>query len=353
MAIAGTAASLLATKPVEAQPEWAGAFCRDRACVFVEADASLKDEAEELVKTLQLRMCGHGLAVFEAPFPLSAPEKQDKRDCTRPDGPFRAAHWWTVYLKSMVTGRMLAVIDHLGRRSDEDVVRDLPRGPDAQATAWTIVLAVEEAVSSYLEAVPDSAALGSGLALVEPPEIGGPPSKPKDPPLRYPRFSSVRMGAGLYYLDAVRAALAGPRLAMASELSPHVSLTLGAGWVGLGQIHQGDLDGTVSHIPLDLLFVFKLLSERFFHLELELGMSAGFAIYQTSLGSQRRTDILFNPWLLAGIRLEFDLFGPLRLDLVPAAAMPILHDVLRNGGTSVYRQDWVLPSIAIDLVLSF
>ncbi|MCU0664469.1 MAG: hypothetical protein MUC50_19335 [Myxococcota bacterium] len=347
-------AVLATNRPVLAQPEWASsAFCRERACVFVEADHTLALEAKALVDTLRLRMCGLGLAVFPAPFPSSPPQLEEGRNCLRPGGAFATAHWWTVHLRGMVADRLLVVIDHLGRRSDEDVVRDLPRGPDAEATGWTVVLAVEEAVSPYLEAVADSAALGSGLGLVEPTEVGGRQPFPPADRGNFPRFSALRAGVALYYLNAVHDALTGPSIAASTQLSPHVFFTFGVGWNGLGKFQRDGIDGTVSHVPLDLLLWFELFNRNIFLVAIETGLSAGFAIYQTSQGTQRRTDILFNPWVAARICFGFKIAGPLRLDFEPGAAVPIFHDVLRNQGGSIYRQDWILASLAIHLAITF
>jgi hypothetical protein len=344
----------LASESVQAEPEWASAFCRDRACVFVETDPDLTEEAKEIVQTLRLRMCGRGLEVFFGAAGSAPPQIEEGRGCLRPGGALSRPQWWTVYLRSAVEDRLLVVIDHLGRRSDEDVVRDLPRGPDARSTAWTVVLAVEEAVLAYLESGVESAALGSGLALVEPEVVGGfVPAPPPMPEERLSIFEALRVGVSLYYLHAVRSALLGPRISVGIRLSPHISLSLGAGWAGLGQFERRQIDGSVSHAPLDLLVSFRVLTERFFHLALDLGTSAGVAVYHTSNGVHRRTDTMFSPWVLAGIRLGFDLFGPLRLELVPGVTVPIFHDVLLSEGAVIYRQDWALASLALDLAVLF
>ncbi len=356
--------------------------CKEGFCLFIEHDAALTGEAHSLVRTLRLRLCKRGVRVRlrseeptaeggdspvdEGDSPLEEGDSEEvesvENDCpelsqSTSDEP---GDWWVAHLRALSKEFILVAVDHLGGDSDEDLIREVPRGPDAGATAWTVALMIEDALTPYLDTRRELTPLGAGLAIIEPPAVGGVKKTHTRKKTSYPELRCLGVGLDGLYLGAVNDKvsdfLVGPRVGVQGLLGPRFVVSFSAGWMGKGSFKNnsaGISEGSISHVPLKLLFGYALLSRTGVNITLFSGISTGFSIFQTSssITSQRRVDVLFDPLIIADFEIIIHIYGPLSVYVDGGAAFPIVHDVLENNGNEVYRRDWVLPLIGLGLQL--
>jgi hypothetical protein len=111
--------------------------------------------------------------------------------------------------------------------------------------------------------------------------------------------------------------------------------------------------GTVSYIPINILFGFLLLNKNILNLSIFAGISTGFAFYQSqSAGAEsQRTNVFFDPHLQGGLDFSFEFFGPLSFYINSFFTFPVRIDVLQNNGHTVYKQDWIIPVVGCGLRL--
>lgn len=331
--------------------------CPSGGCIFVESDGTLSREARMLGEALHRRLCRFGVRVsFQKPGPELGP-------CPRAGhvGEKLSASWWVVHLRVLSGEDILVALDHLGKNSDEDLIRELPKGPDPGATSWTIALMVEDALMPYLDPLGESAPLGAGLSIIEPLVVGGHkrvvPKKKK----RYPVVRSIGLGLEFTYLgmvtDSISDVLAGPRIGVQVLLGPRFVSSFQAGWLGMGHYEYRKLgiEGAVSHVPLELFLGYIPFKSRLVRLTIMGGLSAGFTVYQTTSVTmkERRTDFFFDPWFALRVGLDVTLFGPLAAYLDAGMAFFMLRDTLEKNREKVYIQDWLLPAFGVGIQVQF
>jgi hypothetical protein len=338
--------------------------CNDGICLYVKPDETLGAEAQSLVEALSLRLCKRGVNVYLGS--VLDPGNGEKTLQPPATGPCKNKNseqigrlWWTVHLKLLNDSHILVAVDHLGRASDEDLIREVPRGPQPSATAWTLALMIEEMVLPYLEPTRESAALGAGLSIIEPPEVGGVKKTKTQTETRYPTLRYIGMGLALQYLGTVNndmnAFLVGPFASIQGLLGKRIVGSLSAGWVGTGAYENLELGikGKASHIPIDLLFGVVMVSSKRFSLSALLGISTGFSIFQTTsrFSERQRTDVYFDPSVKVGLEATLQVYKPLAIYINGGVSFPIRIDVLQSQGQEVYRQDWIIPVMGIGLQL--
>jgi hypothetical protein len=254
---------------------------------------------------------------------------------------------WVVHLRQLSQGLILVAVDNLAAASDDDVVRELTRGETSSATAWTMALMIEEVVLPYLEGEGDQQALGAGLAIIEPPVVGG-IKKPE--PVEQEQLPAMRflgLGLAVYRVGATDDFIAGPRLLVEGAFARRLVASLGAAWAGWGEFTRRDVDGSTSLLPLDVMLGFLILPGRVVELSVHAGFSVGFALYRTTRENEHRVDALFDPLGQLAVRAIFHIYGPWALYVDGGAAFVFVRDVLKNNGQEIYSQDWVLPYFSL------
>ncbi|MCP4676522.1 MAG: hypothetical protein GY854_13610 [Deltaproteobacteria bacterium] len=368
--------------PVRAESERAREECPEGFCLFVEHDADLAKEAQSLVETLRLRLCKRGVRVQlrsdEPPVEENNPAVEESDSLEEESDPDKVENiegdcpelsqstsdepgdWWVAHLRALSSEFILVAVDHLGGDSDEDLIREVPRGPDAGATAWTIALMIEDALTPYLDTRRELTPLGAGLAIIEPPAVGGMKKPHTRKKTSYPELRCLSIGLNVLYLGAVNDKvsdfLVGPRVGVQGLLGPRFIVSFSAGWIGKGSFENksaGVSEGSISYVPLELLFGFALLSRPRVDIALFSGISTGFSTYKTSssISNRQQLDVLFDPQIIANLEIIIHIYGPLSMYVNGGAAFPVTHDVLEINGNKVYRQDWVLPLMGVGVQL--
>lgn len=328
--------------------------CQQSACLFLKYDSTLNEEALLLADTLRRRLCNQGVTVVSESQqldnnPLSESEFSEKTTCDIK----KVAQWWVAHLKILNTSYVLLAVDHLGSESNDDLIREIPKGPDSDATAWTLALMIEEAILPYTEESRDRGPVGAGLAIIEPQEVAGEKRQVSRSVSPYPLLQSLWIGLTMYYLGLtsgyIEGLLIGPAAGINGLLGPRFLASLSTGWMGSGRFEDdfSRTKGTVSYIPINIIFGYIVLRRNILNLSILAGISAGFALYQSqSAGAEsQRTFVFFDPQLQGGLDFSFQLFGPLAFYINSFFSFPVRIDVLQNNGHTVYKQDWIIPVV--------
>jgi len=316
-----------------------------RAGLVVRFDPSLEEEAVAVGEALRLRLGRHGVDVrLDRSDGGPAPEVED---ADRPAPSHPGARLWAVHLRRISGDHILVAVDRLDSESEDDVVLEVRRGKDIEATSWTLSLAIEEAVLPYIDDASGDIPVGAGLAIIEPPEVGGGKSDagPEDSGGARTRF--VGLALTVLWVGATDDFVPGPRVVVEGLFAERLVASLSIAWAGWARFSAAGVDGSVCYLPIDAMLGFLALSHSVVDISILGGLSAGFAIYQTSMGDDRRTDALFDPWVQARIRLSFHVHGPVGIYLEGGCGLALTRDELRNAGAEVYRQDWVLPAFDV------
>jgi hypothetical protein len=353
---------------VSAEPQMERSECKWGACLFIKYDTDLADEANALVETLRLRLCKRNVQVIVEP---SVPQdltsddesvEQTSNECPQlKENRSRSRNlWWVAHLRASSPEYVLVAVDHLGSRSNDDLIREVPKGPEPTATAWTIALIIEEAVAPYLDADQEQAPLGAGLAIIEPPAVGGTRKAVIRRRTQYPEMRCVSIGLASVYLgtgsDSVNDFLLGPTVGIQALLGPKFATSLNAGWVGTGNFdYESDdgvgIKGVVSYVPFELLFGYVPLSHHIVDLTIFGGISTGFSVFKITSSSKQETYFYFDPWILVRAEVTLHIYGPLAMYVNGGVDLPIRRDVFTNYGEEVFRQDLVIPSFGLGLQL--
>lgn len=364
--------ALLTVAPGEdpaAQPVWAEKICSCAGCLVVKNDQSLKDsgleeEVKSLVDTLAIRLGKRGIMVMAqldgGERRVRRPKGSDESMCnTSPE----EQQWFVVHLQDLSENTLLVAFDYLGSRIEDDMVRQVEKGPNPAATAWTLALMLEDALAPYLEASKDSPAIGAGLALIEPFDVGGasspedfePPEEEEEDPgpaffLPDVTFNAVALGVSSAYLAAASDLVFGPRVSVSLNLGSRFRASLSGGWFGIGRVEREDVEVSIHHIPLELMLgaVFPLW-ER---VELSVfgGISTGLITYDASGENSNSRKTVFSPSVSARAEVIVQIFGPLWAGGHVGGAVTLIRDELVSEDARLYRQNWAMPLVGIDLV---
>jgi len=325
--------------------------CSGNACVVIEYEETVAREAAELADALRIRLKPLGVRVVAEEYAESGgaatPAEGDRE---------KPALFWIVHLRRLSSELILVAIDNLIGAGTEDVVREVARGETEEATIWTISLMIEETVAPYFEEGEDQPAVGAGLAIIEPPAVGGIAKPDVAPPQAFPKLHLVGLGLVVTGIVTTGDFAVGPVVAVEGLFAPRFLVAFSVGWAGYAEYSRGDLVGRVQYIPMEIGLAYRIYASRAVELTAWTGLAVGFAVYRTETKSgsaPSRTDVLFEPGVLAALRLSFTVYGPLACYLVGGAAVPLVRDVLENRRVTIYEAGWVAPDIEVGAQVKF
>lgn len=319
--------------------------CPSGRCLVVEHEPALAREAAAVVEALSLRLSAYDIAVFRGG------ERGEREPGASADAADEGRLLWVVHLRSVSADYVLVAVDNLGSGGQDDVVREIRRGKDSDATAWTMALMIEETVLPYLDGSASDTPLGAGLAIIEPPEVGGSPAGKRPAERPYPRLRFLELGLSACAFPVSTDVVAGPRFKIEGAIAARVTAALAVGWAGWGDFSSGGVAGTNSVVPLDVEVGYVFLPERIVELSGAAGFSVGFSVYRTERDDERRTDAVFDPWFQLSLRAIFRAFDPWAVFVDGGASFVLLRDELLDSRERVYLQDWVVPRLAIGFQL--
>jgi len=324
--------------------------CPVDRCLIVEYEESLAGEAASLVDALAIRLARYDMTVRigagAADPEITVEETEEDEAASDADKQW----FWVVHLRRLSGEFILLAVDNLATSKGDDVVREIRRTESIGSTAWTMAIVVEEAVTPYLEKGA-GAALGAGLAIIEPPAVGGVKKEHPVEETEYPYIRSLGLALTMYTVLETGDFIAGPRFTLEGAFSKRVTTSLSIAWAGWSDFHAQDVDGSQSLVPIDILFGYAILPGRMVELAILAGVSVGFAVYKTSGPQRDRLDLLFEPSGQALIRAVFHIYGPLTIYADGGVALPFVRDVLKNQDQVVYERGWIVPVFDIGIQL--
>ena len=324
--------------------------CPVDRCLIVEYEESLAGEASSLVDALAIRLARYNMTVrigAGATDPKTAVDEAKENEAARD----AEKQWfWVVHLRQLSGGFILLAVDNLATSKGDDVVREIRRADSIGSTAWTMAIVVEEAVTPYLEKGA-GAALGAGLAIIEPPAVGGVKKEHPVEETEYPFVRSLGLALTMYAVLETGDFIAGPRFTLEGAFSKRVTTSVSMAWAGWSDFHARDVDGSQSLVPIDILFGYAILPGRMVELAILAGVSVGFAVYKTSGPQRDRLDLLFEPSGQALMRAVFHIYGPWTIYADGGVTLPFVRDVLKNQNQTVYERGWIVPVFDIGIQL--
>jgi hypothetical protein len=325
--------------------------CPGEACIVVEYEEAVARDAAALADALRIRLSPLGVHVV-------AEEYTDSSGATAPVEGDREtpALFWIVHLRRLSSELILVAIDNLIGAGAEDVVREVARGETEESTIWTISLMIEETVIPYFEENKDRPAVGAGLAIIEPPAVGGVAKPDAVPTQVFPKLHVVGIGLVVTAIVTVGDFAVGPVVAVEGIFAPRFLASFSIGWAGFADFSKAGISVRAQYIPMEIGLGYRMFASRAVELSAWTGLVMGFAVYGTepkSGGEAPRTDVLFEPGVLAALRLSFTVYGPFACYLVGGVAVPFVRDVLENRGTTVYEAGWVAPDVEVGAQLKF
>jgi hypothetical protein len=349
---AACACAGLRTAASPATPGTAGreACTPDAACIVLEYEETVAAEARQLADALRLRVSSYGVRVIAEPAAREGATTAEAISAR--GGAGRPRLFWIVHLRQLSKELLLVAVDNQVGAGAEDVVREVARGETEASTVWTMALMIEEFVSPYFAKGEDVPALGAGLAIIEPPAVGGISARGEPPRPQFPKFRFF--GVGVLVLGVVSAGVmvAGPIVSVEGAFAPRFLASFSAGWAGVGSFAKADVRGRVQYVPLEIGMGYAMYASRAVELSGWTGLAIGFAAYTTrsEAGDEpQRTDILFEPGALAALRLSFAIYGPLSCYLRGGVAVPFVHDRLVSQGSGVFEAGWITPGFEVGL----
>jgi len=331
--------------------------CQGTACIVIEYEETVANEAARLADALRLRLSSLGVRIVTEEYGArAAAAPSGEEEATGQDGGEQPRLFWIVHLRRLSRDLFLVAVDNFIGAGAEDLVREVARGETEESTIWTISLMIEEIVMPYVEESADRPAVGAGLAIIEPPAVGGIAKPEATPPRIFPKLHLI--GLGLVVTGIVTAGdfAVGPVVAVEGMFAPKFLASFSVGWAGFVEYSKGDIRGRAQYIPMEIGLGYRIYGGRAVELSAWTGLAVGFALYRTesrSGGEPPRTDVLFEPGILAALRLSFTVYGPLAFYLVGGATVSLVRDVLENRGTAVYESGWVAPDIEVGAQLKF
>ena len=327
--------------------------CPVDRCLIVEYEESLAGEAATLVDALAIRLARYGMTVRigkgAADPEITVDEVKEDENIAAQD--VKRQWFWVVHLRQLSGEFILLAVDNLATSKGDDVVREIRRAESIGSTAWTMAIVVEEAVTPYLEkgAV---AALGAGLAIIEPPAVGGVKKEHPIEETDYPYVRSLGLALTMYAVLETGDFIAGPRFTLEGAFSKNVTTSVSVAWAGWSEFHAHEVNGSMSLVPIDILFGYAFQPGRMVELGISAGLSVGFAVYKTSMDPQReRLDLLFEPSGQVLIRAVFHIYGPWAIYADGGVALPFVRDELRNQSQLVFERGWIVPVFDIGIQL--
>jgi len=312
--------------------------------------SDVEAEGTALFDVLALRLARYPVVITSS---LSESATPVQSDTGRVDPASGSRRYWIVYLSMYSAQELLIALDYRGHEGGDDEVRRITRSPDVEDTAWTLGLVVEETLAPYLNGDEDLAALGAGLAIIEPEAVGGSKVKKSDNTRNYPRMRDLSLFLNLTGMWGIDDILAGPSFAIAGELSKRSLASLALGWSGTGNYRKNSVEGTMNLVPIELHFGYLFLMSPHFEIVGWTGIFMGFGIYRNRSGDESRTDVTFQPALDLFLHLVGRITRSWSIVFGGGARFPFVRDLLRNNGEEIYHSDWFVPVIHLGLQLRF
>jgi hypothetical protein len=359
-ALAGASAALCLAVSFAASAEESAAkeaCVPDAACVVVEYEENVAGEAVQLADALRLRLSSNNVHVIAE---AVRGETGEAAAGGTPGGAVkdgaRPRLFWIVHLRRLSKDLLLVAVDNLAGADAEDLVREVARGEDDASTVWTMALMIEGIIAPYFTGSMDAPALGAGLAIIEPPAVGGISAHEDESGPHYPRFRFIGLGVTLIGVVSAGSLAAGPVVSAEGVFAPRFMASFTAGWAGIADFSKGDVRGRAQFVPLEVGLGYAMYVSRLIELSVWTGLAVGFAVYRTELvidSSARRTDTQFEPGALAALRLSFLIYGPVSCYLKGGVAIPFVHDRLANQGVEVYEASWLVPGFELGVHFRF
>ncbi|MBN2527242.1 MAG: hypothetical protein JXR76_12680 [Deltaproteobacteria bacterium] len=307
--------------------------------MLIEHEPNLQEVGEALASVLKVRLGKYGVEITKRPI------------MAKSDPSIKFA--WVVTLRRISERHLIVTIDSADDSKSVSEVRTVSWQAETEQLAWTMALVVEETVTPYLESEGELPALGAGLAILEPEEVGGTKKKSKSRNVTYPRFFSLGMGLAVASVWSVNEVLTGPRLSIKGIFSRNTVAAFSLGWQGSAHYSAEKVSGTFSQIPIELYVGHVFLRQRVFRLVGWVGFSLGFAVYKSQRLESPRTDMTFQPGGNLMLEMDVRIVSLLEFFLQGGCNFPFVRDVLVNNGVEVYSHVWVMPVAIVGLQLVF
>ena len=328
--------------PAAAPPQ--GSCAPDAPCIVVEYEEPGAGVAKQLVDALRLRLSSEKVRV------VAGAAEEGGAGQAAPTVVGRPSLFWIAHLRRLSNDLFLVAVDNQVSTGAEDVVREVARGETEASTVWTMALMIEEIVSPYFAKAEDTPALGAGLAIIEPPAVGGVSAHGEAPRRAFPRLRLVGVGGLVEGVVSTGELAGGPIASVEGALAPRFLASFSAGWAGIAGFSKGGVKGRAQYVPLEIGLGYEMHASRAVELSGWTGLAIGFAIYRTepAVGDgPSRTDVLFEPGAIASLRLAFAIYGPLSCYLRGGATVAFVRDRLVNQGSVVYEAGWAVPSFDV------
>lgn len=307
--------------------------------MLIEYESDLAQLSKALAEVLEIRLGRHGVELSRRAF--SAEEAKG------------TTYQWNVTLRRISERHLIVTIDSTDEQKSVSEVRTVSYQPEIAQLAWTMALVVEETVIPYLQIQGELPALGAGLAIIEPKEVGGTKMKMPAKSKPYPGFYSVGVGltaSGIWSVDEI---LTGPKFTLKGIFSPRTVAMLAVGWQGSAHFGEGNVSGSLSQIPIELYAGNIFFKKRVLKIIGWVGLSLGFSVYKSQSLNASRTDMTFQPGGNLLLEVVARIATPLEFFLQGGCNFPFVRDIIVNNGREIYSHVWVMPTLTVGLQLEF
>ena len=260
---------------------------------------------------------------------------------------------WVVTLRRISERHLIITIDSTDPQRSISEVRTVSWQSETEQLAWTMALVVEETVTPYLEIQGELPALGAGLAILEPQEVGG--TKKRSAVIRstFPRFYAIGIGltaAGIWTVEEV---VSGPKVFIKGIFSHRTVALFALGWLGSANYGAHQITGTMSLIPIELYVGNIFVRQRIFKLIGWAGVALGFAVYKSQYQDISRLEMTFQPGANFLLEMTARVISSLNFFLQGGCNFPFVRDVLVNNKVEIYKHVWIMPMFSTGLQLTF
>ena len=307
--------------------------------MLIEYEPELQEAGAALSEVLKIRLGKYGVEVSERAI-------NDKTAVANPV-------WW-VTLRRISERHLIVSVDSEIEHHTVSEVRTVSWQPEIEQLAWTMALVVEETVTPYLENQGELPALGAGLAILEPKEVGGTKKREIVERPTYPRLYAIGAGLSVGGVWNVNEIISGPRLFIKGMFSRKTVALFSTGWLGSANFRAASITGALSQIPIELYVGNIFFRRHVVKIVGWIGFSLGFSVYKTEHPeSASRKDMTFQPGGNFVLEITVQIVSPLEFFLQGGCNFPFVYDKLESNGREVYIQVWVMPVGNIGFQLAF
>jgi hypothetical protein len=307
--------------------------------MLIEYEPALQEVSAALNEVLSIRLGKYGVE-------LSARALNEKKSAT-------AEYVWVVTLRRISERHLIVTIDSTEPERSISEVRTVSWQRETEQLAWTMALVVEETVTPYLEIQGELPALGAGLAIIEPEEVGG--TKKRTAVIRssYPRFYALGIGLAAAGIWTVEEVISGPKVFVKGIFSHRTVALFALGWLGSASYGAANITGTLSLIPIELYVGNIFVYQKVFKIIGWAGVSLGFAVYKSQYQDISRLEMTFQPGGNLLVEMTARIISSLNFFLHLGCSFPFVRDVLVNNDVQIYKHVWIMPMFSTGLQLVF